>query len=677
MKAKINLKNIGNGKQPSIQKHTHVAIYYCVIIAIITFIAFMPALNNGFTNFDDDDYVVNNPDIRGFSVHNLAMIFSSNYVGNYQPVTMLTYLVEYQFCGINSTIYHATNLLLHIVNCLLVFALIFALSRQYLLSLLVALLFAIHPMRVESVAWIAERKDLLSSFFYFLSLLSYLRYVKKGNRKYYYLCALSLLFSLLSKPMAVSQPFVLLLIDYLRLHKIDKKAILDKIPFLIISAVFVVLTLLTQKSSDIISEYSYIFSSIPILQRICVPFYGILFYILKSVFPFKLCAYYPISHVLDKTMDFIMFASPFLVLGIAGAIYYFRRRSYTLVFGSLYFLITSLPVLQIVPVGSALVAERYTYIPMLGMYFIFAVLCSFLLKEIIHNSILLRILFFSTIVILIVSFTYLTHERCGVWKDSISLWNDVIDKFPVAIAFNSRGVAYGKQGNYIRAIEDFNQAIQIDPMSALAHNNRGLAYNALGDHNSAIEDFTQSVKLNPIGPMAYNNRGLVYKALGEYNRALDDFSQAANLNPRNFETYYNRGLTYNAIGDIDHAIGDYSQAIKINPTAAHIFNNRGLAYKAKGDENHAIEDYTQAINVNPRYAVAYINRGVSYCVKSEFGSAIEDYTRAINLNPNSVQGYYNRGLAYKAMGDYNRAEYDIKIACGFGLDAACKMLSGN
>ena len=234
---------------------------YCLLIIGVTFIAFLPSLNNGFTNWDDEAYVVDNPDIKAFGLHHLKKVFSSIYVSNYQPLTMLTYMAEYRSFQLNPMVYHCTNVLLHIINCLLVFAFIYGLSGNYFTGLLVGLLFAVHPLRVESVAWIAERKDVLSSFFYFLSLLFYVRYMKKGGRKFYGFCLLSFLLSLLSKPMAVSQPFVLLLIDYVNDKKLDKKTLLDKIPFFAIAAVFVAITFLTQKVARVR------FRIIPRIQR--------------------------------------------------------------------------------------------------------------------------------------------------------------------------------------------------------------------------------------------------------------------------------------------------------------------------------------------------------------------------------------------------------------------------
>ena len=279
-------------KQPPARKNVRRVLFYCCIIAGITFFAFSPSLRNGFTNWDDEGYVVDNPDIKGCTLHNVVKVFSSTYVGNYQPLTMLSYMAEYRFFKLNPLVYHCTNLLLHILNCLLVFALIYGLSGKQLTSLLVALLFAVHPLRVESVAWIAERKDVLSALFYFLSLLSYLRYVKKTGRKFYGFCLLSLALSLLSKPVAVSQPFILVLIDYLINRKVDKRNLVEKTPFFAVAVVFAGITLLTQKSQGTVLEYS----SLSTITRVCAPFYGMVFYVVKSIIPIHLSALYPFHH---------------------------------------------------------------------------------------------------------------------------------------------------------------------------------------------------------------------------------------------------------------------------------------------------------------------------------------------------------------------------------------------
>ncbi len=583
-------QNLNGDKQPSARKNLRRVLFYCGIIAGITFFAFSPSLQNGFTNWDDEGYVVDNPDIKGCTLHHVAKLFSSIYVGNYQPLTMLSYMAEYRFFQLNPAVYHWTNVLLHIINCLLVFALIYGLSGKQLTGLLVALLFAVHPLRVESVAWIAERKDVLSAFFYFLSLLLYLRYVKKTGWTFYCFCLLSLVLSLLSKPVAVSQPFVLLLIDYLNNRTIDKKNLLEKVPFFAIAALFAGITILTQKGLGPIPEYS----SLSPITRVCAPFYGMVFYVVKSIIPLHLSAFYPFPARLDGSMNVMLLGSLFLVIGAAAAMYYHRLRSRKLVFGSLFFLITALPMLQIVRVGDAIVAERYTYIPMLGVYYIFAELYVYLLGGKLLDGKAIQGLLSAGLGMSLIIFTCITHQRCGVWKDSLKLWGDIIGKFPCAVAYTHRGLAYSAAGDNDRAIQDYAQAIVLDSNYAPTYNDLGVAYKDKGDYDRAIEEYTQAIRLNPRYAKAYGNRGIAYKNKGDNGRAIKDYTQAIALNPRFAMAYNNRGVAYNGQGDHDRAIEDLTQAIILNPGYAMAYYNRGIAYKAKGDDGRARADFNKA-----------------------------------------------------------------------------------
>jgi tetratricopeptide (TPR) repeat protein len=599
-------QNLNGNKQPWAKKAFRRALLYCGIIAGITFFAFWPSLGNGFTNWDDEGYVVENPDIKGCTFNHVAKVFSSVYVGNYQPITMLSYMAEYRFFQLNPTAYHCTNLLLHIINCLLVFALMYGLSGKYLTSMLVALLFAVHPLRVESVAWIAERKDVLSAFFYFLSLLSYLRYVKKADKKFYGFCLLSLLLSLLSKPTAVSQPFILLLIDYVSNRKIDKKNLLEKAPFFAVAALFAALTILTQKGAGAgsITEYS----SLSVITRVCAPFYGMVFYVVKSIMPFHLSALYPFPARLDGSMNMALFASFFLVIGVAAAMFYNRGRSRKLVFGSLFFLVTMLPMLQIVRVGDAIVAERYTYIPMLGAYYIFAELYRYLLEGKISGNKIARVFLSAGVGMSLIMFTCMTRQRCGVWNNSLSLWSDVIGKFPCAVAYTHRGLAYSAAFDNDKAMHDYARAIMLDSNYAPAYNDLGVAYKDKGDYDRAIENYTQAIGHNPRYAKAYGNRGIAFKNKGDNTRAIEDYTRAIALNPRFAAAYNNRGVAYNGLGDHDRAIEDLTQAIILNPEYGMAYFNRGLAFKAKGDDGRAGADFNKACDLGLNIACKHLMR---------------------------------------------------------------------
>jgi tetratricopeptide (TPR) repeat protein len=578
---------------------------------------------------------------------------------------------EYSLFKADPFAYHFTNVLLHIINSLLLFGLVYALSRNHFVSLLTALLFAVHPLSVESVAWLAERKGALSAAFYFMSLLFYVRYKKNGLRRYFIVCMLSFVLSLLSKSMAVSLPLVLLLMDYLMGRKIDKKALLEKASFFVVSAIFMVIAYFSkQDSMNQGPHYTTV-------QYILGPAYNICFYLVKSISPVNLCALYSTGeHDVDLTMKMIL--SAIALCGITVMIYRFRRSSKITVFCSLFFLVTLLPVLQIVSSGGwTNVADRYTYIPLIGVYLLFATGCSFLVKNTLHNGIVARTLMAIGCVGIVVFLSHLTYRRCGVWHDGFTLWNDVVKTSPSAVAYANRGFAFASERNYPRAIEDYYRAIELNPTYAPIYNNRGNALSALGDNDRAIKDYDQAIAIDPRYVQAYGNRGIAYKNTGDFDRAVEDFSQAIRLAPKYVLAYNNLGGVYCLKGEIEPSISAYSRAISLDPESAEAFYGRGLALCFKGDFKRAVEDYDRAIKLNPDYAEAYNNRGVALKDMGDLQAAIESFNRAIALNSRYAQAYYGRGLAYRARGEHALAEENFKKACELGHRSACDLVSGD
>ncbi|MGB7568039.1 MAG: tetratricopeptide repeat protein [Chitinivibrionales bacterium] len=649
-------------------------LLYGLIIASITFIAFLPSLHNGFVNWDDDRYIELNPDVHGVSAGHIATVFSSSYLNHYLPVTMLSFMGEYSLFKSDPALYHFTNVILHIVNALLLFGLIYALFGNYFVAFLTALLFAVHPLQVESVAWIAERKGVLSATFYFISLFSYVRFRKSGNRAHWAACMLSFVLSLLSKSMAVSLPFVLLLMDYLMGRKVGTKALLEKTPFFILSAIFMFIAYFSrQDSMNLGPHYTPI-------QCVLGPAYNIVFYLVKTVLPIHLCALYSAGeHDAGLTMKMALSAAA--VCGIAAAVYFSRRSSKIVVFGSLFYFVTLLPVLQIVSSGGwTNVADRYTYIPLIGVYFIIATGCSFILTNTFRKQKAARAAIVAGGIALVVILSCLTYIRCVIWHDGFTLWDDVIKTSPSSVAFTNRGFSYASEHNYLRAIEDYNRAIEMNPAYAPIYNNRGNAYTALGDNARAIKDYDQAIALDPKYAQAYGNRGIVFKTAGDFDRAIEDFSQAIRLAPRYAMAYNNLGAAYCYKGEIDLSISAYNRAISLDPEsgeAASAFYGRGLALCFKGDLKRAVKDYDRAIKLRPDYAEAYNNRGVALKDMGDLHPAIESFNHAIALNSEYAQAYYGRGLALKAMGDSDHALEDIKKACSLGIKSACDLISND
>jgi tetratricopeptide (TPR) repeat protein len=581
---------------------------------------------------------------------------------------MMTYMTEYSLFKLNPLVYHITNLLFHIANVVLVFFLIRSLGGTWLVGFLVAMLFAVHPLRVESVAWIAERKDVVSAFFYFISLLAYGAFRKKGMQRYYILCMVAFVVSLLSKPMAVSLPFVLLLMDYLQDGKIGRKNILKKTPFFAVAGLFAIIAYTT------VGDKNVHFPLYTPVQRILAPFYEVFFYLVKTIAPVKLSALYHFGHWNSATITLAMVASAILVVALAALVYQFRKRSRIIVFGTLFFLVTILPVLQVVTSGGwTIVADRYTYIPMIGLYLVFAQFCRHLLGVKLRDKKVFRVSLVAFLVMMAVWLCFLTLTRCGVWKNSISLWNDVVAKDPSAMAYVNRGMAYKEKNEFVLALADYNSAESLDHNDVRIFNDRGVVYYAKGDPDRANQEYERAIALDPGYSLAYNNRGVLRVAKGDYKLAIGDFERSVTLDPKYVQAYCHLGGAYWHEGDFLHSLENYTKAILLDPTCPEAHFGCALVFCYNNNLDRALEEFNTAIKFNPQYAEAYHNRGVAHMERGDVGQGISDFNTAISINPQYGQAYYSRALAYRDKGELLLANDDLKKACGLGISSACNL----
>jgi tetratricopeptide (TPR) repeat protein len=349
-------------------------------------------------------------------------------------------------------------------------------------------------------------------------------------------------------------------------------------------------------------------------MNILVASRGLVFYLEKTLVPINLSCLYPFPKPGHIPVSF--FISPFIVAGCVWLIVFSRRYTRAVIFGSLFFLAAILPSLQIVSWGNAIAADRFTYLPCIGFSYIAAEGFSALLmrKQWRYNSIVKPALTVCLIAVIFVLMS-LTWQRCQVWKDSLSLWSDAIEKSP---------------------------SNEINPQYVDAYNNRGMAYAAKGNYDQAISDFNKTIEINPVYVDAYNNRGNVYYSKGRYDRAILDYTKAIEINPRKADFYYNRGTAYAAKGEYDRAISDFNKAIEINPQEAGTYNNRGNAYYAKGIYDRAISDYTKTIEINPQYAGAYHNRAKCYYVERDYDKAWDDVRRIQGLGYSVDPDFINK-----------------------------------
>ncbi|MCP4352984.1 MAG: tetratricopeptide repeat protein [Desulfobacterales bacterium] len=548
--------------KPNVEKNRkHISIYVLSAILLLTLAIFSNSLNNDFIiNWDDYEYIINNNHIKSLSIRNIKIFLSDYFVANYQPLTMLSYALEYKFFGLNPKPFHITNLLLHLLNIVLLFRFIYLLTEKTETAAIVALFFAVHPMHVESVSWISERKDVLYSFFFLGSLITYLYYVK-NNRNYKY-CIISLLlffFSLLSKSAAVTLPVILVLTDYYIEGNFAKKNIPEKIPFFILSIIFGIIAVFSQKSTGATDIAPFF----PLYDRIFLVSYALLFYIFKMFAPFNLSALYFYPDKTNNLLPYGYYIAPVVVILISWVICKAAKFRKDMVFGVLFFLINILPVIQIIPVGRAFAADRYTYIPFIGLFFIIGQFFSRITDRKTYPSPKAGNIFIIILLCYTIFFSIATWNRNNVWKNSVILWSDVIEKNPSKDqAYFARGLAKMRSRDFQGAVEDYNKAADLNPESAGTYYSRGLVKFYMKNFQEAIRDYNRAIVLKPNYKDAYYNRGVAKYYLKDFQGAVEDYSKVTELNPKDAQVYFNLGAVKMQMKMKKEACEDWHKSFK-------------------------------------------------------------------------------------------------------------------
>jgi len=489
-------------------------------IFALTFLSFLPSLKNGFVQWDDPIYILENQSIRTVSLSNMKKIFSSFVNGNYHPLTILTYSIEYHFSQLNPKYYHATNLTLHLFNIFLVYFFIKNLTKNRFTPLLVMILFGIHPTRVESVAWVTERKDVLFAFFYLLSLIQYVFYLDKGKifKKFFYYSLIFFVLSLLSKPSAVSLPLILFLIDYYKGRKLTLSAVMEKIPYLLFSLSFGLIAIYGASRIPF-QEYYPVFYQYSLFNRIFLSMHSLFLYVFKLFFPIKLSCFYPLPEIVGSLLPVHYYFSGLWFVAAVLLLWKSRRKK-IFVFGIVFFLFSIMFNLHLYFVGRVLLADRFTYVSYIGIFFLLAEGSSFIFKKFLkwqnHKEVVII-----SILIIIAFLCVATFNRCKVWSNTISLWSDVIEKYPKnPLPYYNRGDSYFSQGRINLALDDYNKALKLYPDYPRAYVARGNMYFLLGKYNLALKDYDRAIAYNPAEVNAYLNKGAYYEIQKDYPKAL-------------------------------------------------------------------------------------------------------------------------------------------------------------
>ncbi|MBZ5621111.1 MAG: tetratricopeptide repeat protein [Acidobacteriia bacterium] len=663
-------------------------VWICLALLVATFAVYAQVRQFDFVNFDDPEYVGANPHVRhGITLPAIVWAFTSGEAANWFPVTRLSHILDCQFFGLQSGWHHLTNVLFHALATVLLFVFLRRATDARWPSAWVAFLFELHPLHVESVAWIAERKDVLSAFFWFLALWAYVRYAERPTAGRYLLVLLPFGLGLMAKPMIVTLPFVLLLLDIWPLRRAPfsglplsqaqllwKKLLWEKLPFFTLSSAVAVITYQVQSSAGAVEALN-----VPLATRAGNALVSYIVYIAKVLWPDRLAVFYPYPPDLPVWKPVL---AGLLILAITALVLGSLRGYPYLAVGWLWYLGTLLPVIGLVQVGAQARADRYTYVPMIGLSIMLAWGAADLVRRWPRRKAGVIALAAATCV----SCVPLTWAQIEHWKNSETLFqhalevttgNDVAHhnlgvalstvpgRLPEAISHyqaalrikpNSArthtdlGSALAKiPGRLPEAIGEFKAALEISPDSAIPHNDLGNALSKIpGRLPQAISEYETALRLNPDYPEAHNNLGSAMAKTGRLPEAIAQFEAALRLEPDDAEAHTNLGSALaNLPGRLADAIAEYRAALRVEPNSAEAHNDLGSALAQTPDRlPDAIAEYEAALRLKPDYGEAHQNLGSALVeIPARVPEAISEYEAALRIDPNSAETHYNFGVA--------------------------------
>ena len=561
-------------------------------IALVTALAFLPSVRYGFMDWDDNAYVTENAMIRDSSLQGVGALFGTFIEGNYQPLTIASYTLDYRLWKLDPRGYHITNVVLHTLATVSVFAFVFLLTGSAALSAITSLFFGIHPLHVESVAWVSGRKDVLYALCYLLSCAAYVLWLRArgpGRPLLYAATLLGFLLSLLSKGMAVTLPVALLAVDLYLKRGWNLKLLLEKAPMFLIAIVFGYLSVVAQTRQGAVQALA----SYPLYERILFACYGISAYLIRAIAPAGLSAFYPYP-LKTAGVPLLYALAPLGVLVLGAAIAWIARKARAALFGALFFLVNVVLVLQLFPVGSAVIADRYTYLSFVGVGLILASAYRLLARALAERLPSAKAALTAVLVAASGLAFFATRARSEIWRNNVTLWTDVLSHYPtLPLGYTKRARTYMLEGDNERALRDVEKAIALDPNDARALTMRGTIRFIQGDNAGALSDLTKSVSLQSDDPVAWNSLGAVHLTVGDRETAQADFTRAIERNPGYAEAYLNRALARGAASPVN-AIEDFDAAIRFQPGNAKAYLWRSGARMQLGDRAGALQDARQA-----------------------------------------------------------------------------------
>ena len=579
-------------------------------LAVVTFGIYAQVIGHQFITLDDDWYIKENLMVNhGVTLAGVAWAFTTFYQGNWHPLTWIAHMIDSQFFGMNASGHLLVNVLIHVANTLLVFWFLLRTTHARWPSALVAALFALHPLHVESVAWAAERKDTLSTFFGLLSLIAYVRYVEAPSSSWYAWTAIMLALGLLAKPMLVTWPFVMLLLDYWPLRRLDLASprevttkrwplLREKLPLFALVAASAVVTSVAQSHGGGVRT----FTEFPIALRLSNALVSYAKYLLLAFWPNDLAVYYPYTGTDIPAWQII--GAALLLIAITAFCFFQRKIRPYLIVGWLWFLGTLVPVIGLVQVGGQTMADRYFYIPSIGL-FIAIVFGSADIAKTRRVAPSLSALVASGILLVLAT---LTHAQIQCWSDSFTLFKHALAVTPPNLTIeNDLGSALSRSGLHDEAAAHFEKALKIQPNHYTSLLNMGVTRFYQGRMSEAIEYSRAALRLRPDSPKAHDLLGMALAMQNRSEAALDEMSRAAELAPNDADIRKDLGVTLARLGRIPEAIDRFHEALRLNPNNAEAHSNLGLALLASGKTRESIPEFEAALRLKPELKVAADN----------------------------------------------------------------------
>ncbi|HEX8943118.1 MAG TPA: tetratricopeptide repeat protein [Gemmatimonadaceae bacterium] len=591
---------------PSIVAHSipdgNVRWWIALALAAVTVAAYAGVWRNGFVSWDDPSYVSENAHVLGgLTWRGVAWAFTNTQGANWHPVTWLSHMLDVQLFGLDPGMHHAVSLLLHILNTVLLFGVLHRMTGALGRSAFVAALFAVHPLHVESVAWAAERKDVLSTLFWMLTMAAYVAYVERPQRRRYLLLLVVFALGLMAKPMLVTLPFVLLLLDLWPLARYERTTwyvlAREKIPLIGLALALSAVTFLAQQHAGAVQQLA----GVPVGLRIANALVSYVRYIGKASWPAGLAALYPFPESLEgwKVLGAVIVLAAASVLAVAAR----RRRPYVTV-GWLWYLGTLVPVIGFVQVGYQAMADRYTYIPMIGLFIVVAWGANELLAAWPARRIILASVASATLLASVA----LTYAQVQVWHDGVSLWQHTVavtrKNF---IAQTNLGYELAQRGRFDEAAAEYREALRISPNYILARQNLGLALASQGKYSEAIDAYQTALRLQPANAVLRADFGLALANAQRDSDAIAQYQEALKLQPDLALAHVRLGNALVRQGNVSDAVAHYEQALRVEPSSAEAHNNLGVALASRGSLDEAVVQFSEALRLKPDYTDARNN----------------------------------------------------------------------